>query len=78
MTNIHDFSFFETCSSVVQKNLAGGIFCVTDLQNENCSKGNLLVPLDCFSLSDSVYAQSVFRGSSYRAVGDVCAQDFCM
>lgn len=58
VTNVHDFSFFETCSSVFQKNLAGGVFCVTDLQNENCSKGNLLVPLDCFRLSDSVYAPS--------------------
>lgn len=77
MTNIHDFSFFETCSSVFQKNLAGGVFCVTDLQNENCSKGNLLVHLDCFSLSDSVNAQSVFTGS-YRTLGDGCAQDFCM
>lgn len=70
MTNIHDLSFSETCSSVLQKNLAGGVFCVTDLQKENCSKGNLLV-LDCFSLSDSVNTQSVFRGSSYRTVGDV-------
>lgn len=76
MTNIHDIFFFETCSSVFQKSLAGGVFCITDLQNENCNKGNLLVPLGCFSMRDSVNAQSVFRGLSYRTVGDICAQDF--
>lgn len=78
MTNIHDFSLFETYSSVFQKNLAGGVFCVTELQNENCNKGNLLVPLDCFSLSDSVNAQSGFRGLPYRTGGDKCTQDFCI
>lgn len=76
MTNIHGISFFETCSSIFQKNLAGGVFCITDLQNENCNKGNLLIPLGCFSMRDSVNAQSIFRGLSYRTVGDVCAQDF--
>lgn len=35
-------------------------------------------PLGCFSLSDSVNTQSVFRGLSYGTMGDVCEQAFCI